>query len=48
MRGAGLDEFSNKGLQPSFPNGEEFFNDPVWDKYIPTNSLSRLPARWSF
>ena len=29
-------------------NGEEFFNDPVWDKYIPTNSLLPAPGALDF
>ena len=29
-------------------NGEEFFNDPVWDKYIPTNSLIPAPGALDF
>lgn len=29
-------------------NGEEFFNDPVWDKYIPTNSLLPAPGALEF
>ena len=29
-------------------NGEEFFNDPVWDKYIPTNTLIPAPGALDF